>query len=141
MSNDKRQDRAAIERAAQNAANRALPHFQAAVEHAKKYTKLDGSAFGIVPSIALKPPYEQARISQVKNLEDGLEKLKAMINGLAAVAYNMYSAEARNTITPNRDALRIEVKPPEVDGSSNFGASRPLSGSVMAFPAGLPAIS
>jgi hypothetical protein len=122
VSKDKQQDGAAIEEAAQNAANRALPPFQAAVKHAKEYTKLDGNAFGIVPSIALKPPYEKARTSQVKNLEDGLKKLKAMINGLATVAYNMHSAEAGNTITPNRDALKIKVKPPEVDGSSNFGA-------------------
>ena len=64
---DKKQDRAAIEKAAHAVAENDYPHFKAAVEYAKQYTILGENAFGAIPSRFLMPRYNPARTARPKN--------------------------------------------------------------------------
>ncbi|GAA5018994.1 hypothetical protein [Actinopolymorpha pittospori] len=98
MSADKKQDRARIEDAARTVANHDYPHLRAAVQYAQQYTALGSYAFGLLPSDVLMPQYNPARDSQVKNLEDGLDRLEKLIAGMNRVAYRMSATEAANTI-------------------------------------------
>lgn len=111
MSGDKKQDRARIEQAARALADQDYPHFRAAVQYAKDFTSLGPNAFGIVPSGALLPRYGPARETQVKNLQDGLDRLEKMITGMTEVAYRMSVTEAANTIDLNK-TQKIPVSKP-----------------------------
>ncbi|GAA5035777.1 hypothetical protein [Actinopolymorpha pittospori] len=112
MSADKKQDRARIEQAASAVATDDYPHLRAALQYAKDYTSLGPNAFGSVPSRILMPRYNPARESQIKNLEDGLDRLAKMIAGMNEVAFRMAVTEKANTIDLTKTP-RVPVTKPD----------------------------
>ncbi|GAA5019953.1 hypothetical protein [Actinopolymorpha pittospori] len=111
---DKKQDRTAIEKAAQTVAENDYPHFKAAVEYARQYTTLGPNALGLVSSSERLREYAPARDSQIRNLGDGLKKLEEAIKGLSTVAYRMAVTEVANTIDLTKVPKLTISKPSKV---------------------------
>ena len=122
MSADKKQDRARIEQAASAVANDDYPHLRAALQYARDYTSLGSNAFGSVPSRVLMPRYNPARESQIKNLEDGLDRLAKMIAGMNEVAFRMAVTEQANMIDLTK-APWVPVTRPDAPSDVINGAS------------------